>query len=67
MALAFLTSTLDKDEWSASSLWPLYPPGKSPRYVMERRLCGPQSMSECCGLEKDILSLLGIEPRQSNP
>jgi hypothetical protein len=39
----------------------LYPQGKSPRYPLDRRLCGPQSRSGCCGEEKN-LALPGIEP-----
>jgi hypothetical protein len=39
------TSTLDGDEWSAFTSWPLYPRGKSPRYPLHRRLCGPQGRS----------------------
>jgi hypothetical protein len=33
------------------SLQPLYPRGKSPRYQLERRLGGPQSRSEHCGVK----------------
>jgi hypothetical protein len=31
---------------------PIYPLGKSPRYALDRRLSGPQSLSECSGGEK---------------
>jgi hypothetical protein len=43
------------------------PPGKgAPRYPLDR-LAGPQSCSGQCGVKKNVLPLLGIEPRQSNP
>jgi hypothetical protein len=42
------------------------PPGKEPRYPLDRRLGGPQSRSGLCGGDK-ILSLLGIEHRSSIP
>jgi hypothetical protein len=35
--------------------WPLYPRGKSSRYRLDRRLGGPQSRSECCGEEKNLV------------
>jgi hypothetical protein len=41
---------------------PLYPWGKNPWYLLNRRLVGLQSQSGCCGEEK-ILALLGIEPK----
>jgi hypothetical protein len=31
-----------------------YPQGKSSRYLGNRRLCGPQSQSGCCGEEKNL-------------
>jgi len=31
--------------------WPLYPPGKSPKYQLDRRLSGPQSQSGHSGEE----------------
>jgi hypothetical protein len=40
---------------------PLYPRGKSPRYPLDRRLGGPQSLPGCCE-EKKNLALPGIEP-----
>jgi hypothetical protein len=42
------------------------PRGKSPRYRLDRRLGGPQSRSGSCGLEKNLLPLLGIEPRYTH-
>jgi hypothetical protein len=42
-------------------------PGKSPRYLFDRRLGGPRSRSERCGVEKNLLPLPGIEPRPSSP
>jgi hypothetical protein len=45
---------------------PLYPPGKSPLYSLDRRLGGPQSRSGRCG-EAKYLALPGIEPGPSSP
>jgi hypothetical protein len=61
---SFLTSALDGGEWSASASRPgrALPPGKEPRYPLDRRLGGPQSRSGRRG-EKKNLPLSGIEPR----
>jgi hypothetical protein len=40
--------------------------GKSPRYPLNRRLGGPQSRSGDCGVNKNCLSVPGIEPRPSS-
>jgi hypothetical protein len=40
---------------------PLYPQGKSPQYPLDRKLGGLQSRSRCCGVEKNLLPLSGIE------
>jgi hypothetical protein len=45
----FLTSALDGGEWSASRPGRALPPGKEPRYPLDRRLGGPQSRSGCRG------------------
>jgi hypothetical protein len=42
------------------------PPGKEPRYPLDRRVGGPQDRSGRCG-EENNLSLLGIEPGSSSP
>jgi hypothetical protein len=42
--------------------WPLYPQGKIPWYLLDRRLGGPQSQSERGGEEKNSQSLPGLEP-----
>jgi hypothetical protein len=42
------------------------PPGKKPRYPLERRLGGPQSRSGGCGEEKN-LTMPGIERGASSP
>jgi hypothetical protein len=42
---SFLTSVLDGGEWSASGPGRALPPGKDPRYSLDRRLGGPQSLS----------------------
>jgi hypothetical protein len=47
--------------------WLLYPRGKNPQYSLDRRLCGPQSWSGCCGVERNFLPLPRIEPRPSSP
>jgi hypothetical protein len=44
----------------------LYPSGKSHWYPLDRRMGGPQSQSGCCGGNKNLLPLPGIEPRPSN-
>jgi hypothetical protein len=64
---SFLTSTLDGGEWSALSPAALYHRGKSPRYPLDKRLGGPQSLSGRRGLKKNPLPLSGIEPRLSSP
>jgi hypothetical protein len=38
-------------------LRPFYPQGKSPRYPLDTRLCGPQSRSGWWGQEKEFLPL----------
>jgi hypothetical protein len=48
---AFLTSELDWGEWSQ-------PEVKSPRYLLDRWLDGPQSRSRRRGVEKNFLPLL---------
>jgi hypothetical protein len=45
------------------TLLPLCPQGKSPRFPLDRRLGGPQSWPECCGEQKNLLPLAGIEPQ----
>jgi hypothetical protein len=45
---------------------PLYLKGESPRYQLYRMLGGLQSRSGCYRVEKNILSLPGIEPRPSS-
>jgi len=37
------------------------PPGKEPRYLLDRRVCGPQSCSGCGGEEKNSQPTPGIE------
>jgi hypothetical protein len=41
---------------------PFYPQGKSPWYVLDRRLCGPQNRSGCSGEEKNSQLPQAIEP-----
>jgi hypothetical protein len=54
---AFLTSTLDEDEWGTFTPRLLYPRRNSARYPFDRRLHGPRSLSA------RYLSLPGIERR----
>jgi hypothetical protein len=46
---------------------PLYPRGKSRRYPVNRRLGKPHRGSGCCGGKKNLLRLLGFEPRLAQP
>jgi hypothetical protein len=41
--------------------------GKNPQYTLAGRLGGLQSESGCCGIEKNLLPLPGIEPQPSSP
>jgi hypothetical protein len=43
------------------------PPEKEPRYLLDRRLGGPQSQSGREGEEKKFLHVPGIEPRSYSP
>jgi len=44
--------------------WILYPQRKSHQYLLDWRLDGSQSQSECSGEEKEpIFALLGVEPQ----
>jgi hypothetical protein len=52
----FLISTLDGHVVSFTPR-PIYPP-----YPLDRKLCGPQSQYGCCGEEKNLFPLPGIEP-----
>jgi hypothetical protein len=66
IALPFLNSALDGDEWSASRTGRFNPRGERTRYPLDKRLSGSRSRSERCGEEENLLSLAGIEPRQSS-
>ena len=48
--------------WMVSCLSPLNHQGKSPQYLLTRRLDGPWSQSCLFGKDKNLLSLPGIEP-----
>jgi hypothetical protein len=56
---SFTTSALDGSEWSASRPGRALPPGKGPRYILHRRLGGPQSRSGHRGYRKNLLPLRG--------
>jgi len=45
---------------------PLYPRGKSPRYLLDRKSGGPQSRSGHGGEEKNSQPLHGIETESSS-
>jgi hypothetical protein len=57
-----LTSVLEGGEWSASLLSRFYPQGKSPWYLLDRRLGGLQSRYGRGGEEKNSQPPLRIEP-----
>jgi len=65
----FLTSALDRSEWSASCPSSFTLGGKNPYCTLNSRLGGPQSWSEHGGKEKKIpsLPLLGIKHWSSSP
>jgi hypothetical protein len=44
-------------------LRPHYSQRKKPRYLLDRRLVGPESRSERYRIEKNLIPLPGIEPR----
>jgi hypothetical protein len=46
---------------------PFYHQEKSPWYTLYKRLGGFQSWSGHCGIEKNLLPLLGIKPQLSSP
>jgi hypothetical protein len=45
--------------------WPIYPLGKSPRYELDRRLCGPHNRSGRCGVETNLV--IGSRNRTLQP
>jgi hypothetical protein len=56
--------------WMVSfTLRPLYPWEENPRYLLDRRLGGPQSRSRRCGEEKilDPTGILTLTPRSFRP
>jgi hypothetical protein len=67
ITLPFLTSELNRGEWSASSHSHFHPREKSPRYPLDRRLGGHQSRSGGCGDDKNHLNLPGIEQSVAIP
>jgi len=44
------------------TLWPLYPKGRSPQYLFDRRLVGPQIWFGHGVEEKNSQPLPGLEP-----
>jgi len=61
---AFLTSA---EVVVSFTTQPLYPRGKSSRYLLDRRLVGPQRWSGRDDAEKESLLLPEVEPRSSDP
>jgi hypothetical protein len=58
----FLTSVLDGGEWSNSRPGRFIPGRKNPRYLLDRRLGGPQSWCGRSGEEKNSQPPPGIKP-----
>jgi hypothetical protein len=46
---------------------PLYPRGKRALYALDWRLSGPENQSGCCGEDRNLLILRGVESRASSP
>jgi hypothetical protein len=65
MALPFLTTALDGDEWSVSRPGH-FNHGERPPYPLDRRPSGPQRRSGRCGIEKNLMSLPVVEPQPSS-
>jgi hypothetical protein len=61
IAPPFLTSALDRREWSASRSYHFSAGERVPRYLLYWWLGGPQNRSGCCEEEK-YLALSGTEP-----
>jgi hypothetical protein len=57
----FLTLAIYGGEWSASNTCCITPWGKKTHYPLYTRLAGSQRWSGCCGAEKNLLLLPGIE------
>jgi hypothetical protein len=66
IAPPFLTSALNGGERSASRPC-RFLLQKEPRYTLDRKLGRPQSRSERCGVDENLLPLPEIEPRLSIP
>jgi hypothetical protein len=62
---SFLTSALDRGEWSPSRPIRTLPRRKNPRYPFDRRLGGSRSWSRHRGYRKNSLPLPGIKPWSS--
>jgi hypothetical protein len=58
-----LTSALYEGEWSAACPGSFIPHRKSPRYLLQRKLGGPESQAQCFGEEKNILSLAAVKSK----
>jgi hypothetical protein len=63
----FLISVLDGSGWAPSHPARFTSGGKSPWYLLGRRLCGPQNWFRRCEAEKNLFPLPGIEPRLPSP
>jgi hypothetical protein len=61
---SFFTPALDRVSGQRHAPAELYPRGKDPRYPLDRRLGGPQSLSEHRGYRKKPSPRPGIEPRK---
>jgi hypothetical protein len=67
IAPPFLISALEWGDWSAPRPCRFTSGETAPTYPLNIRLGGPQSRSERCGEEKNLLPLPRIERRPSNP
>jgi hypothetical protein len=63
LASPFLNSALDGGEWSVSRPGRFTPGGKESPVPIGQRKGGPHNRYERCGVEKNLLTLPGIEPR----